>query len=92
VTSGEAVDWIHQGEWDKWRALVNTTLNLRVSRNARNFFTSWVKKTLLYRLKKRLLYRLSYSQLIDEKFCSCNLIKGGCSKIHTTLNYFSLFL
>jgi hypothetical protein len=34
------VDWIHWAQdMDRWRALVNTVMNLRVPQNARNFLT-----------------------------------------------------
>jgi hypothetical protein len=40
VTEWEGADWIHlDQDMDKWRALVNTTLN-RVPQNGRNL-TSW---------------------------------------------------
>jgi hypothetical protein len=35
------VDWIHWAQdRDRWRALVNTVMNLRVSYNAGNFLTT----------------------------------------------------
>jgi hypothetical protein len=34
-------DWIHLAQdWDRWRALMNTLMNLRVPLNAGNFLTS----------------------------------------------------
>lgn len=38
---GEGFDWIYEAQGkDKWRANVNTVMNLRVSQNAGNFLTS----------------------------------------------------
>jgi hypothetical protein len=35
------MDWIHRAQdRDRWRALVNTVMNLGVSKNAGNFLTS----------------------------------------------------
>jgi len=37
----EGVDWINLAQdWDKWRAFVNTAMNLRFSQKAGNFMTS----------------------------------------------------
>jgi hypothetical protein len=37
----EVVDWIHVGQdRDRWRALANTAVNLRVLLKVRNFVTS----------------------------------------------------
>jgi hypothetical protein len=37
----EDVDWIHGvQDWDQWRAVVNTVMNLRVPYKARNFLTT----------------------------------------------------
>ena len=37
----ECVGWIHRAQdKDKWRAFVNTAINLRISLNAGNFLTS----------------------------------------------------
>jgi hypothetical protein len=37
------VDWMHLAqEWDQWRTVVNTVMNLRVPQRAGNFLTSWV--------------------------------------------------
>jgi hypothetical protein len=38
----EIVDWINLAEdWDKWRAVVNTVMNVAVLENAGNFSNSW---------------------------------------------------
>ena len=37
----EGVDWIDLAEdWDRWRALVNAVMSLRIAENAGNFLTS----------------------------------------------------
>jgi hypothetical protein len=37
----EGVDWMHVAQdTDRWRAVVNTVMNLRVPQKAENFFTS----------------------------------------------------
>jgi hypothetical protein len=39
----EGVDWIHLAQdRDRWRAVVNTVMNLRVPWKAGNFLTSWM--------------------------------------------------
>jgi hypothetical protein len=38
---GVDMDWIDLAqEWDRWRALANTVMNLRVPQNAGNFLSS----------------------------------------------------
>jgi hypothetical protein len=38
---GEGLDWTYVAQdRDKWRAIVNTVINLRVLQNAGNFFSS----------------------------------------------------
>ena len=45
----EDVDWIDVAEdIDKWRALVDTDMNLRVPQNAGNCLTSWGTKFFKY--------------------------------------------
>jgi hypothetical protein len=40
----KGVDWIHLAQdRDRWRAVVNTVMNLRVPQMADNFLTSWVR-------------------------------------------------
>ena len=46
------MDWIDLAQYrERWRTLVDVVINLRVSKNAGNFLTSFPGRTLLHRVR-----------------------------------------
>jgi hypothetical protein len=74
----EEVDWRGMNwidvaqDWDRWRALVNAVVSLRVARNAGNFLTSWVRCRFSWRI---MIYGVSsWLYLITSSFRSRKFI------------------
>jgi len=70
----KGVDWIHLAQdRDRWRAVVNTVMNLRVPQMADNFLTSWVRT--LFRGVSMLIHIVSTFWV--ERIAACHWVKNA---------------